>query len=77
MDQTKMKFEDAMQRLDEIVRLLEQGDASLDQSLALFEEGSGLLRRCSSLLDAAEQKVTELQKGLNDAPSEIPFDTDI
>lgn len=77
MDQTNMKFEDAMQRLDEIVRLLEQGDASLDQSLALFEEGSGLLRRCSSLLDAAEQKVTELQKGLNDAPSEIPFDTDI
>ncbi len=77
MDQTNMKFEDAMQRLDEIVRLLEQGDASLDQSLALFEEGSGLLRRCSSLLDAAEQKVTELQKGLNDAPTEIPFDTDI
>ena len=64
MDQTNMKFEDAMQRLDEIVRLLEQGDASLDQSLALFEEGSGLLRRCSSLLDAAEQKVTELQKVL-------------
>ena len=62
MDQTNMKFEDAMQRLDEIVRLLEQGDASLDQSLALFEEGSGLLRRCSSLLDAAEQKVTELQR---------------
>ncbi len=77
MDQTNMKFEDAMQRLDEIVRLLEQGDASLDQSLALFEEGSGLLRRCSSLLDAAEQKVTELQKGLNDAPTDIPFDTDI
>ena len=57
MDDKKLKFEDAMQRLDVIVRLLEQGDAPLDQSLALFEEGSSLLRQCSSMLDQAEQKV--------------------
>ena len=76
MDDKKLKFEDAMQRLDVIVRLLEQGDAPLDQSLALFEEGSGLLRQCSSMLDQAEQKVSELRKGVNDAPVELPFDAD-
>ena len=77
MDETKLKFEDAMQRLDVIVRLLEQGDAPLDESLTLFEEGSRLLKHCSSLLDHAEQKVSELRKGQNDEPTAIPFDTDI
>lgn len=73
MDHTTT-FEAAMERLDAIVQLLEQGDAPLEASLALFEEGAGLLKRCSGMLDAAEQKVIALQKGEDGSPVQIPFD---
>ena len=73
MDEPKLTFEAAMQRLDVIVRMLEQGDASLEQSLALFEEGAKLLKLCNGMLDDAEQKVVALQKGLDGAPVAAPF----
>ena len=57
MDEQKMTFESAMQRLDAIVRMLEQGDAPLEQSLTLFEEGANLLKLCNGMLDNAEQKI--------------------
>ena len=53
-------FEEALQRLDEIVVLLEKGDAPLDESLALYEEGVGLVRFCNEKLKSARQKVTEI-----------------
>ena len=53
-------FEEALQRLDEIVGLLEKGDAPLDESLALYEEGVGLVRFCNEKLKSARQKVTEI-----------------
>ena len=56
----KFVFEDAMKRLEEIVSLLEKGDAPLDQSLELFEEGTALIKKCGSALDKAEQKVSLL-----------------
>ncbi len=56
----KKTFEDKMARLEEIVRLLEQGEAPLESSLKLFEEGSTLMTQCSTLLDKAEQKVNTL-----------------
>ena len=49
-------FEEAMARLETIVRSLEKGDAPLDQSLTMFEEGTALIRTCTRLLDEAEQK---------------------
>ena len=58
----KMTFEQALARLDEIVKILERGDAPLDASLQLFEEGTALVKRCSVALDKAEQKVTILMK---------------
>lgn len=76
MDDKKITFEAAMERLDAIVRLLEQGDAPLEASLALFEEGAGLLKYCNGKLDAAEQKVLALQKGEDGTPVQIPFDVD-
>ncbi len=69
-----MEFEQAMQRLEEIVRLLEKGETPLEQALALFEEGSGLVRTCSSLLDQAELQVARLMKGPDGAPQEVPFE---
>ena len=69
----KLSFEQSMARLEEIVSLMEKGDAPLEQSLALFEEGSRLLRECTSQLDAAEQKVTLLTAGRDGEPVEEPF----
>lgn len=70
----KMTFEQSIQRLDEIVRHLESGDMPLSQSLALFEEGTGLIAACTGMLDEAEQKVVKLKKGADRAPVEMPFE---
>lgn len=60
---SEITFEAAMTRLEEIVRALEGGNAPLDTSLALFEEGVSLVKFCNQKLDAAEQKVKILQRG--------------
>ena len=52
-----MTFEAAMSRLEEIVRLLESGNAPLDVSLSLYDEGVALVRLCNARLDNAEQRV--------------------
>ena len=54
----KLTFEQSMSRLEEIVDLLEKGDAPLEQAMALFEEGAKLLRECTAKLDQAAQKAT-------------------
>ena len=67
-------FEENITRLEEIVSLLERGDAQLKDSLALFEEGTKLVSTCSVMLEKAEQQVVKLQKGADGEPREIPFD---
>lgn len=57
----KMKFEDQMARIDEIVQKLDAGDTDLDGSLKLYEEGITLVRACTRRLDEAEQTVKMLQ----------------
>ncbi|MEG0754863.1 MAG: exodeoxyribonuclease VII small subunit [Oscillospiraceae bacterium] len=74
MAEKKLSFEDAMVRLEKIVSLLERGEAPLEESLSLFEEGAKLMRQCSGLLDKAEQKVLKLTKGADGAPVMSPFD---
>ena len=63
MAEEKLTFEQAMGRLEEIVKRLERGDAPLEESLSLFEEGTRLLGGCSAQLDSAEQKVRKLLAG--------------
>ena len=63
-----LSFEQSMARLDEIVRHLEKGDMPLNDSLALFEEGTALIRSCEKQLDEAEQKVVKLRKGPDREP---------
>ena len=70
----KMNFEKSMQRLEEIVHHLEAGDMPLDDTLKLFEEGTGLIGNCSKMLDEAEQKVVKLKKGADGQPVELPFE---
>ena len=71
----ELTFEQAMKRLEEIVAQLEAGEAPLDKSMALFEEGTRLSVQLSKTLDAAEQKVTMIQKQ-NGQELEIPFETE-
>jgi exodeoxyribonuclease VII small subunit len=73
MDKDKISFEESIKRLDEIVKLLERGDAPLSESLKLFEEGTALISNCDTLLNEAEQKVVKLRKGQNGEPEELPF----
>ena len=76
-DETAKKepgFEEALGRLEAIVAALEKGDATLNDSMKLFEEGTGLLRRCGDLLDRAEQQVVRLRKTPDGSPEELPFD---
>ncbi len=60
-----MSFEKAIERLEEIAAILEQGQGrdsgvSLEQSLKLYEEGAALAAYCSGALKDAEQRITEL-----------------
>lgn len=73
MTKQKPNFEKSIARLEEIIKLLEQGDAPLESALSLFEEGAGLLGQCGMLLDQAEQKVLLLSKGADGKPAEQPF----
>ena len=69
----KQNFEGSMARLEEIVSLLERGDAPLEQAMGLFEEGAKLLRECTKQLDEAEQKVNLLTAGKDGEIVEEPF----
>ena len=60
MPAKKLKFEDAMGRLQEIVERLEGGEAPLEEAMALFEEGAKLSALCYNTLDRDQLKVTEL-----------------
>ncbi len=67
-----LNFEDGLRRLDEIVKLLEKGDAPLEAALKLFEEGTTLVSKCNTLLDNAQQKVMTILKK-DDTMTEVPF----
>ncbi|MBR6514273.1 MAG: exodeoxyribonuclease VII small subunit [Clostridia bacterium] len=62
MSENKQTFEQNLKRLEEIVRMLESSDADLDKSLALFEEGTALVRSCTKELDEAQMRITVLTK---------------
>ena len=58
-----LSFEDALRLLEEIVSKLENQTAKLDESLELYETGIFLVKKCSKMLDDAEQKVKILSRG--------------
>ncbi|MFC1823673.1 exodeoxyribonuclease VII small subunit [Thermodesulfobacteriota bacterium] len=69
-----MKFEEAMKRLEDIVKNLEKGDLPLEDSIGSFEEGMKLINLCSKRLEEAEQKVNMLVKGSGDSVTLRPFE---
>ncbi len=57
-----MKFADMLKRLDEIANILDNGDASLEQSLELFEEASALIKQCNLTINDARLKLVNMTK---------------
>lgn len=70
------KFETSLKKLEEIVRRLEGGALSLDESLKAFEEGVKLAAFCSGRLDEAERRVEVLVKCKDGSYDRKPFETE-
>ncbi len=73
---SELSFEEALKRIDEIVRSLDDGTAELEKSLELYEEGIGLVRLCGGMLDNAEKKIKILQSGEDGELQEKDFDNE-
>lgn len=72
-----LSFEAALKRLEEIVRRLESGEASLDESIELYSEGDRLKQQCEARLQAAQAKIEKIQLGRDGQPTgTVPFDAD-
>jgi len=71
-----IKFEDAVQRLEQIVDQLEGGDLPLEESLKVFEEGVALARRCGKYLEEAEKRIELLTKDESGLLKAEPFEWD-
>lgn len=69
----KRSFEQMLARLEEIVRALEKGEVSLEQSMTLYTEGAELIRVCTGRLNEAEQIVMRVQKSPDGSPVLQPF----
>ena len=76
MAENKKSFEESLKELEDIVRKLENGDASLDEMLDLFEQGIARTKECNALLRNAEQKITVLMKNNSGEMEEKPFDVE-
>lgn len=55
-----LTFEQAVERLESLIERIESGEAGLEASIAAYEEGAGLIRRCRAILDRAEQRISEI-----------------
>ncbi len=66
-------FEESMRRLEELVERMEEGNLTLDEMVASFEEGTRLARSCGEKLDEVERKIELLVKK-DGKPETVPFD---
>lgn len=68
-DVAQLSFEAALKRLEEIVRKLESGEASLDEAIDLYNEGDRLRQQCEARLQAAQAKIEQIQFGRDGSPA--------
>ena len=71
-EKKKMSLEESMARLEEIVKEMESDKLSLEKSLKLYEEGIGLVEKCSSELENAKRKIQILQQGADGEIEIVP-----
>ena len=67
-DVNKMSFEEAIRELEAVVGKLERGDVALEDSIALYERGAALRKRCEAKLKDAEEKVAKITLGPDGTP---------
>jgi len=77
MDENNKTFEENMLRLEQIVRIMEKGEVSLEESMELFREGTSLVQRCGKLLDNAELEIQKLAVGEDGKPVEEAFNDEV
>jgi len=70
------KLEEQIERLEKVVSELESGDASLEKSIALYEEGTKLGKNCLKQLETLEQKVNLIRENEHGDLEQTPFDDD-
>lgn len=70
------KFEATLERLQELVRSLESGDCTLEDSIKKFEEGMALARSCQERLTQAEEKIEVLLRADKNGVQTGPFDSE-
>ena len=68
-----INFEEAMAKLEDQVKRLENGNMSLDESIASFEEAVKLVRICNEKLEIAERKVALLTEMSDGTVTDVPF----
>lgn len=66
---SELSFEQAMKELDSVVSQLENGDVPLDASIALYERGAALKKRCEEELKRAEEKVAAITLNSDGSPT--------
>ena len=76
-DMNKMPFERAIEELESIVKRLEEGKVPLEESVAIYERGEALKKRCEDLLRQAEARVDKITLDANGRPTgSEPLDVD-
>ena len=74
-DVSQLSFEAALARLEEIVRALEKGEAPLDRSIELYQEGDRLKHHCEARLKDAQARIEQIAFGSDGQPAGVkPFD---
>ena len=69
VDVKKLSFERAIEELETIVKRLEDGKVPLEESVAIYERGEALKRRCEELLRAAEARVEKITLDAGSKPT--------
>lgn len=77
MSKKSSTFESNMQRLEDIVRIMEVGDVPLEESLKLFQEGAKLVEKCTKQLDEAELQIKKIVTDANGEPVEENFNIEL
>ncbi len=60
-ENTELNLEENMKALDEVIRVLEKGDLTLEQSFEKYKEGMGLLVKCNNSVDRVEKELQILE----------------
>ena len=61
----KLGFEEAVEQLEELIEQIESGEIGLEEALKRYEQGSALIKRCRTILDAAQARIAELTPGVS------------